>query len=360
MPGHPPGGRASARSGLSCGRAHPVTPVRAQSCSLSFVWKSRRTRRRVRGRRHAGGDDRSDDHARDAIRATSAVPGSGGVPRGQHHEGGLRHGWFPGLWLVDRGIGGKAVDDVIVHVDTAVAESAAILLLVGTNDLDDSGVVENPLSRDRTVDEIADLMRKLATAIRERAPHGPLFVQSAMPRQAALAEMIRTLNGHHRRIAHDAEAAYIDQWPGPRRRLATAPARIRARRTAPERRGVRGMGRGTAPHIASLDLTPTRPCSVAPPARAAGIVVASEAVTHRIGTTARSRSTPSPPSRRVRGCPVRPSPQVGRAHRWRPRRRRTEGESNQCTNDHTFAKGKLSGFRDRSPSIRRTPYAANT
>lgn len=138
-----------------------------------------------------------------------------GLRRGRPRitEGGLWHEWFPGLPLVNRGIGGNAVDDVLARVDTAVADPAAVFLLVGTNDLDVSGVMENLFSRNRTIDEIAGLMRQLVAAIRERAPYAQLFVQSVMPRQAELADLIQAVNSHYQRIAHDAGAAYIDLWP---------------------------------------------------------------------------------------------------------------------------------------------------
>lgn len=172
-------------------------------------------------------------------------------------EGGLWHEWFPGLPLVNRGIGGNTVDDLIARMDTAIADPAAIFLLVGTNDLDTSGVMEPMFARPQlSVDEIAERKAALVAAIRERAPQAPLFLQSVMPRQKELAEMLRTLNAHYRRIAQGADAVYIDLWPA----LADEFGRLRPEYTLDE---LHLTGAGYAawvdvlrPFVAGLNISP--------------------------------------------------------------------------------------------------------
>lgn len=130
-------------------------------------------------------------------------------------EGGLWHEWFPGVPLVNRGIGGNTVDDVLARLDTAVVDPAAVFLLIGTNDL------ETGLAKDQVFvraprlmpGEIAERMRELVAAIRERAPHADLFIQSVMPREPEVAGRLRELNAANREIAKDADATYIDLWP---------------------------------------------------------------------------------------------------------------------------------------------------
>ncbi|GAA4983884.1 hypothetical protein GCM10023205_62250 [Yinghuangia aomiensis] len=171
-------------------------------------------------------------------------------------EGGLWHEWFPGLPLVNRGIGGNTVDDLIARVDTAIADPAAVFVLVGTNDLDTSSVMELVFPRGPllTVDEIAARMRILVAAIRERAPQAPLFVQSVMPRQAELAEMLGKLNTHYRHIAQGSGATYLDLWPA----LADESGGLRPDYTL-DNLHLTGLGYAAwvevlAPHVAALDL----------------------------------------------------------------------------------------------------------
>ncbi|HSA52508.1 MAG TPA: GDSL-type esterase/lipase family protein [Yinghuangia sp.] len=130
-------------------------------------------------------------------------------------EGGLWHEWFPDLPLINRGIGGNTIDDVLARLDTAIVAPAAVFLLIGTNDID-TGIAElEAFARGprRSAGQTAERMRHLVTAIRERAPHTALFIQSVMPRQAVLADVLRTLNADYRLIASEAEATYVDLWP---------------------------------------------------------------------------------------------------------------------------------------------------
>ncbi|UGQ12331.1 GDSL-type esterase/lipase family protein [Yinghuangia sp. ASG 101] len=130
-------------------------------------------------------------------------------------EGGLWHEWFPDVPLVNRGIGGNTVADVLARLDTAVVDPAAIFLLIGTNDLE-TGLAKDQVFARRprlTPGQIAEGMRHLVSAIRERAPHADLFIQSVMPREPEVAGRLHELNAAYREIAKDADATYIDLWP---------------------------------------------------------------------------------------------------------------------------------------------------
>ncbi|MFD6354230.1 GDSL-type esterase/lipase family protein [Nocardia tengchongensis] len=118
-------------------------------------------------------------------------------------EGGLWDEWFREAEPVNRGIGGNTIGDVLDRLDTAIANPAAVFLLVGTNDL----------GLGHSAGQVAADMRRLVTAIRDRTPTAPLFVQSVMPRRARFAARIRELNDAYRDIAAQADAIYIDLWP---------------------------------------------------------------------------------------------------------------------------------------------------
>ncbi|WP_436791665.1 GDSL-type esterase/lipase family protein [Yinghuangia sp. YIM S10712] len=123
-------------------------------------------------------------------------------------EGGLWHEWFPGVPLVNRGVGGNTIDDIRGRLDTAIIAPAAVFLLAGTNDFASNRTDSHP-----TVAQITDRMGALVSELRRRAPQAPLFIQSVTPREREHAVAIRQLNHAYRRIARQARSDYIDLWP---------------------------------------------------------------------------------------------------------------------------------------------------
>ena len=132
-------------------------------------------------------------------------------------EQGMWDEWFPQLPSINRGVGGETVAQVMARLDEAIVAPRAISLLIGTNDL-------HGLGKSRRVDDIAEQMRALVTAIGERAGSAPLFINSVLPRSAHFRDRILALNGHYQRIAAEAGATYLDIWPA----LADANGAIRA------------------------------------------------------------------------------------------------------------------------------------
>lgn len=113
--------------------------------------------------------------------------------------------WFPELATLNRGIDGDTVAGVLSRLDTAIADPAAVSLLIGTNDIGGIGETSDP-------HRIADAAHGLVRAIRSAAPDAPLLLTSVMPRSASFAAAIRQLNERLAIIASDEGAIYIDMW----------------------------------------------------------------------------------------------------------------------------------------------------
>jgi lysophospholipase L1-like esterase len=130
-------------------------------------------------------------------------------------EQGLWDEWFPGLPVLNRGIGGETAAQVRDRLDTAVVEPLAVFLLIGTNDLS-IGVSEDEIVRD---------LGEILAGIQHRAPGCPVYLQSVMPRTAGMRSEIVALNRRLERLcASSARAVYVDLWPA----LATPDGTLRA------------------------------------------------------------------------------------------------------------------------------------
>jgi lysophospholipase L1-like esterase len=114
--------------------------------------------------------------------------------------------WFPELRTTNRGIGGQAICDVLVRLQSAVVEPKAVSLLIGTNDL-------HGLGESADIDQIANQMGTLVQRIRCMAPSTALFVNSILPRSTRFRDRIVRLNAHYQRIADEGGATYVDVWP---------------------------------------------------------------------------------------------------------------------------------------------------
>jgi lysophospholipase L1-like esterase len=114
--------------------------------------------------------------------------------------------WFPELRTMNRGIGGQAICDLMMRLETALIEPKAISLMIGTNDL-------HGLGRSTKVEDIANQMQSLVQKIQSVAPTVPLFVNSVTPRSTHFRDRILALNQEYRKIAEDSGSTYIDLWP---------------------------------------------------------------------------------------------------------------------------------------------------
>jgi lysophospholipase L1-like esterase len=114
--------------------------------------------------------------------------------------------WFPDLRTSNRGIGGQAICDVALRLDTSLIAPKAISLMIGTNDL-------HGLGKSSKVEDIADQMRALVHQIQQMAPSVPLFINSITPRSTHFRDRIIFLNQDYRAIAEESGAIYVDLWP---------------------------------------------------------------------------------------------------------------------------------------------------
>jgi lysophospholipase L1-like esterase len=114
--------------------------------------------------------------------------------------------WFADLPTSNRGISGDTVGDVLTRLDTAIAEPAAVSLMIGTNDLTGFGRSTDPA-------EIAKEAAELVDRVREMTPSAPLLLNSVLPRSTHFASRIRDLNGHYQDVSRQAGAIWVDLWP---------------------------------------------------------------------------------------------------------------------------------------------------
>lgn len=111
---------------------------------------------------------------------------------------------FPGLPIRNRGISGDTTTDVLSRLDPIVAaKPAAVFLKIGTNDLN-----RGP---DRAVSY--QQYRQIVTRIRSGSPTTAIFLQSVLPREAAMREEVEAYNHQIKAIADELGVVYIDLYP---------------------------------------------------------------------------------------------------------------------------------------------------
>lgn len=120
-------------------------------------------------------------------------------------EQGLWEEWFPGLPLLNRGVGGETVAEVSARVEDTLPGAKAVSVLVGTNDLTGFG-------RSRKVPDIVDQYRELVHRIRQTLPHAPVLLNSVLPRDRFTAGRVRELNAAIEALAAQQTMNYVDAW----------------------------------------------------------------------------------------------------------------------------------------------------
>jgi lysophospholipase L1-like esterase len=114
------------------------------------------------------------------------------------------HEMFPSLPVKGRGIGGDTTATLLARLGQVTAgRPAVVLLMIGTNDLS-TGV-----PHDRLVANYAAILDRLG----RESPDSAVIVQSVLPRSAAFAERVRTLNAALGRLARERAATFVDLTP---------------------------------------------------------------------------------------------------------------------------------------------------
>ena len=140
----------------------------------------------------------------DQLNALRPLPGSVVLLGDSITEGGEWQELLPTLPVVNRGISGETASQLLGRVGSPLNRPAAVVLLIGTNDL----------ARGVSGLHVADTVRRILDQIEWTCPDSPVLLQSVMPRSPKFAAEIRDLNARYRRLA-DARARvdYIDLWP---------------------------------------------------------------------------------------------------------------------------------------------------
>lgn len=131
-------------------------------------------------------------------------------------EGGVWDELLPGLPVINRGISGETAGQVLSRLDLVIDAPAAVVLLVGTND------IASGLTTARILGDVSSILR----GIENRAPGTPVILQSIMPRAIEYREEVLFMNSRLLDLARRAgtHVRYLDLWPA----LATESGALRS------------------------------------------------------------------------------------------------------------------------------------
>lgn len=110
---------------------------------------------------------------------------------------------FPGVATANHGVGGDTTGAVMARMDqVARGTPERVFLMIGTNDFGGA-----------SAEDAAEGALAVAEAIRLRLPDAALYVQSVLPREAARADMVRTVNAELAANAGMLGYTYLDIYP---------------------------------------------------------------------------------------------------------------------------------------------------
>jgi len=118
------------------------------------------------------------------------------------------NGLFPGVKIANRGISGDTTRGVLIRLqeDVLALNPRAIVMLIGTNDVDDHATPET----------ITGNLRLILSAFKDHNPKMPVVLLSVLPSsksQGRSADTIRRLNTLYRAAAEDFEqVTLLDTW----------------------------------------------------------------------------------------------------------------------------------------------------
>jgi lysophospholipase L1-like esterase len=117
-------------------------------------------------------------------------------------------GAFPGMKIANRGINGDTTRGVLLRLeeDVLALDPAAVVLLIGTNDLEEGATPET----------IAGNMRLILAALKRHNPRMPIVLCQVFPSSAAKkrpADQIKALNALYlAAVKNDAQVVPLDTW----------------------------------------------------------------------------------------------------------------------------------------------------
>ena len=116
---------------------------------------------------------------------------------------------FPGVKVANRGIDGDTTRGVLLRLqeDVLSLDPAAVVLLIGTNDLEEAA----------TPDTIAGNVRLILTALEQHDPRMPIVLCQVFPSSAAKrrsSDQIKRLNAFYRAaVKNDPRVTLVETWP---------------------------------------------------------------------------------------------------------------------------------------------------
>src|SRR5262245_51327430 len=116
---------------------------------------------------------------------------------------------FPGVKVANRGISGDTTRGVLIRLgeDVLALDPSAVVLLIGTNDLDEGASPET----------IAGNLRLILEALERHDPKMPIVLCEVFPSSATLkrpADRIKATNALYRAaVKNDARVTYLETWP---------------------------------------------------------------------------------------------------------------------------------------------------
>jgi lysophospholipase L1-like esterase len=116
---------------------------------------------------------------------------------------------FPGIKVANRGISGDTTRGVLIRLqeDVLALDPAAVVLLIGTNDLEEGA----------TPEIVASNLKLILAGLRIHDPRMPIVLCQVFPSSATQkrpAEQIKALNALYRAaVKNDAQVTYLETWP---------------------------------------------------------------------------------------------------------------------------------------------------
>jgi lysophospholipase L1-like esterase len=116
---------------------------------------------------------------------------------------------FPGVKVANRGLGGDTTRGVLLRLqeDVLALDPAAVVLLIGTNDLEEGATPET----------IAGNLRLIVAGLERHDPRLPIVLCQVFPSSATMkrpADRIQAVNTLYRAVVkNDARVTYLETWP---------------------------------------------------------------------------------------------------------------------------------------------------
>ncbi len=116
---------------------------------------------------------------------------------------------FPGVKVANRGIGGDTTRGVLIRLreDVLSLHPAAVVLLIGTNDLEEGA----------TPEVIAGNLKLILSGLKQGDPRMPIVLCQVFPSSTTMkrpADRIRARNALYRAaVKNDAQVTYLETWP---------------------------------------------------------------------------------------------------------------------------------------------------